>query len=40
MSRFVRRIRRINASKALKPFSPLFAVNADEIVAELTGEDL
>lgn len=36
MSRFIRRYRRVNATKAFKAFSPLFTVDADELVVSLT----
>lgn len=36
MSRFVRHYRRVNATKALKTFSPLFSLSVDEVFAGLT----
>lgn len=35
--RLVRRYRRITMKKAIKPWSPLFVLDADEVVAQLVG---
>lgn len=35
MSKLVRRYRRENLSKATKPFTPLFVIDADEVIADL-----
>jgi len=35
--RFVRRYRRINMTRALKGWSPVFVVDGDEVIAFLAG---